>query len=255
MSTDFDLVLDLRLGAVFPTIGHLWTLFSQPKSRKTYEVGGEQGKVFLEMQSWARAYLEVPNFKNLFGFFVAGFNCLTSIVIMKPGWQIRTDIPMTEMQQSRVAIVGNCLLPCWWGITPGVTTWDQTHQYFKMFADEIMQGVSQPIVENNNWAKNTIYVILYYVESDSEKGWVYIDVLDEIVVGLEIGRNSTRLSFQLHQLLNEYGKPEKVLIRTFSDSPDPDFYLPFNLVMYYPEQGILAHYKLEAEKEGEYLVA
>jgi hypothetical protein len=53
VSTDFDLILDHWLGAVFPAIGDLGTLFGQPEGGKAYEVGCEEGEVFLELQSRA----------------------------------------------------------------------------------------------------------------------------------------------------------------------------------------------------------
>jgi hypothetical protein len=37
---------------------------------------------------------------------------------------------------------GNCSLPCWWGITPGKTTWDDAEPYIASFALEIPHAVS-----------------------------------------------------------------------------------------------------------------
>jgi hypothetical protein len=36
---------------------------------------------------------------------------------------------------------GNCSLPCWWGITPGRTTWRETEHYLASLALEIPQAV------------------------------------------------------------------------------------------------------------------
>jgi len=155
--------------------------------------------------------------------------------------------------QRQMQTNGNCRLPCWWGLTPGVTRWDQAYQYFATFADEFFQGDSQQTTKNGITVQDTSYTVLYNIEDGSSRGWVDIEVLDEIIVGLKIAPISTRLSFQLHQLLTDYGKPGQVFIKTYSNSPSSN--LPFRLVIYYPKQHILAYYQLKAEREGDYLVA
>jgi hypothetical protein len=51
--------------------------------------------------------------------------------------------------------------------------------------------------------------------------------------------------FWLSQILNNYGPPEKVWLRTF-DQPR-DQVLPFHLILFYPSQGFMALYSVSAE--------
>lgn len=37
-----------------------------------------------------------------------------------------------------------CLLPCWWGITPGKTTWEQTKDLLSPFVSQILEPLVPP---------------------------------------------------------------------------------------------------------------
>ncbi len=69
---------------------------------------------------------------------------------------------------------------------------------------------------------------------------------------IDIGPDSTVQSFQLHQLLSDYGKPDKILIKTYSNTPAS--YLPFRLVLFYSSQQIMAFFEYEAQKNKDILV-
>ena len=84
MCANFDLLFHGWMSAFLPAIRNLSALVGQPSCRKTNEVGGEQGKVFLQAHRWARAHLDVLNFKNLFAFLVGRFDGLAGVVLMKP---------------------------------------------------------------------------------------------------------------------------------------------------------------------------
>ena len=86
MSSDFHLLLDLRVSTLLPAIWDLGALFRQPNGSETDEVGREEGEQFLELQGIARADFQVVDFEDLFAFAVGSFNGLAGIVIVKPGW-------------------------------------------------------------------------------------------------------------------------------------------------------------------------
>ena len=69
----------------------------------------------------------------------------------------------------------------------------------------------------------------------------YIGVLsvDGVVKSIKIGEYLTG-QFSLPVLLRKYGKPQRILLATEPDSPNGT--VPFHLILYYPDQGILAYF-------------
>jgi hypothetical protein len=59
--------------------------------------------------------------------------------------------------------------------------------------------------------------------------------------------------YMLPQFLATYGQPSQVLLKAFSDAPEGDKLLPFHLLLYYPQRGIMVRYIDLAEKRGEML--
>jgi len=86
-----------------------------------------------------------------------------------------------------------CLLPCWWGITPGQTTWGEARQFLEQFADvdpygtvnqnkpDFYIGVLVPI---SDAMFRTLFpdekeVLPYYLSQ-------YYEVTDGVVISIEI---------------------------------------------------------------------
>jgi len=99
MGPDFDLLLDLRMGAFFPAVGQLRTLLGKPLCCEADKVGGKERSLFLKQERWWGAHLEMPYFKDPFPLFVAGLDRLAGIVVMEPLWQVGGNIILAEVQQ------------------------------------------------------------------------------------------------------------------------------------------------------------
>jgi hypothetical protein len=58
--------------------------------------------------------------------------------------------------------------------------------------------------------------------------------------------------YMLNNLLSEYGPPSTVLIAPFPDDPQypNEENIPFSIVLFYPEKGILAQYIMPKEKDN-----
>lgn len=149
-----------------------------------------------------------------------------------------------------------CRLPCWWGFTPGMTDWQTAQTFFA--------SVGKTSVKYSD-ARITNYTVKFSVpQHDGQIGQVYNvkdGVIDMIWVSGGTVRNRERVygdvqftedwrRYMLPELLDDYGQPTAVLLRTFYSVPEGSF-IPFNLLLFYPQQGILARYYGPTERVGE----
>jgi hypothetical protein len=122
---------------------------------------------------------------------------------------------------------GGCRLPCWWGITPGETTWSLARQSLERFST---------VIQNNQW---TFFAYFWNPGTDDSNTAIFTvenDAILHIQLPAEVGRDS----FRLPQLLAAYGPPEMAYVRKVnSGSPD---YRRYYLFLYYPTQRFLAKY-------------
>ena len=144
-----------------------------------------------------------------------------------------------------------CRLPCWWGITPGITSWEEAKQFFSTFATEIIQSESTQITEKGVSYTETRYILRYVVAGEYPVGAVSLHVINGGISFIQMGRLRIQHTIQLHQLLEEYGPPTQIFISTFSDLPLRP--LPLTLVIFYDDQGIMAMYDYDAERIGDIL--
>ena len=150
---------------------------------------------------------------------------------------------------------GECQLPCWWGFTPGKTSWQIAESFFVSAGKKIGKYRD---------SQTTIYTIYFHIPlHGSQINQDYYTVNDDTIDVITISavpptRNGELVygdaqfardwrSYTLPQLLTDYGQPQQIFLRTFSDTPTG--WLPFNLLLFYPEQGILVSYYGPAEKD------
>lgn len=149
-----------------------------------------------------------------------------------------------------------CQLPCWWGFTPGKTSW-QTAQTFFTLLGKMPGEYRGPGMLN--------YTVDFRIpRHDVQIGQVYIirdGLIEAIWIGASTVRNHERVygdkqfakdwrRYFLPQLLTTYGQPTEVLLRTFRGVPEGSF-VPFNLLLFYPQQGFLVWYYGPTELKGE----
>ena len=147
---------------------------------------------------------------------------------------------------------GGCALPCWWGIIPGETRWKEAEHFLRPFTIIMPLGSSK--VETSGEIKSySIYEIQSSMLQDRTISLSWISKIEGMVTHIDVNSSVTTASFQLNQLLTDYGPPEQVYIRTISNTPG--MYLPFDLILFYPEQRILAHYLFESQLIAETLRA
>lgn len=131
-----------------------------------------------------------------------------------------------------IATNGGCLLPCWWGITPGVTTWEETRSFLEPFATSIL------ILRENLYG-----VTIDNLHESISRGGVGATILvkDNIVQTI-----STEVFYPLTEVLKVYGQPDEV--RVYVDSQSIDALAPFVIALYYEKLGFLASYRGKTSK-------
>ena len=144
-----------------------------------------------------------------------------------------------------------CQLPCWWGITPGQTEWSVAEEFLHRFdpifyeasgiAGEVYYGISIPLLPE-------IFVVdhteLGIIVSDGRVKLIFADII--------IGDTTSDYfpSYTLPIFLTTHGQPGEVWLFTYP-SPYEQEDLPFIVVLFYPEQGIVALYGDNGEVKGD----
>lgn len=178
----------------------------------------------------------------------------TSIPTQTPTW---TPSP-TLSRRAAYALVqdllennGGCQLPCWWGITPGITNWDQARHFLETFVIEIKQNWKGTVIIDGVPVQQADYYITYEIERDV-KSRIYVLVENGIVEETVIGGRGSQRSFRLHQLLTNYGPPSDVFIRAhrYTNDGSPP---PFDFVLYYARNHFWAHFRLTGRLVGDKL--
>ena len=132
---------------------------------------------------------------------------------------------------------GGCQLPCWWGFTPGETTWQTAQEFFAAL------GKSPAAYHDPRGTVN--YTVRFRVpewidqEGHIQQHYVVRDGIIEVIVA-DPGDSQ---NYTLPQLLAAYGQPTELWVRTFSMVADQDDgELPFFVLLHYQQRGIWAEY-------------
>lgn len=120
---------------------------------------------------------------------------------------------------------GGCTYPCWWGITPGLTTWEEAEAILspiesKKLTFTVENGMKKYYLEFPEVSQNMIVEL--YVQ---DKG---------IVDVIRISGNYSMVDF-----LQSYGSPKEIWISSDGIVPGPS---TFRIAFFYSEKGIMAAY-------------
>jgi hypothetical protein len=160
----------------------------------------------------------------------------------------------TELSQLALDLLENnngCQLPCWWGITPGQTTWDTAYELIRIF-DRIPYRAGSEII-----LYEPVIPLPIEVFGDSKVGQLYNvqnDVVIRISVPVAIGDipEGYLTQYTLPAFLTTYGPPAEVWLSTYRAAFENDD-LPFFAVLFYPEQGIVASYSDNGVRQGDFV--
>jgi hypothetical protein len=128
---------------------------------------------------------------------------------------------------------GNCELPCWWGIQPGKTTWQDARTVlypiaWTMHDESSLSNQSSAYIETLFDASKNIHIsAMFYVK-------------ELLIQEIEIRPRPFNRQFRQKEILSEFGVPEIIYINTIKDQRDS-----FRVAFYYPQKGIFALYNSE----------
>jgi hypothetical protein len=150
-----------------------------------------------------------------------------------------TDLESMNMIQELYEKNANCRFPCWWGIIPEKTDWATAKQFLSQFST-VKEGRKYYYTEAGKQHIRTSASYTYNI--DGNEGGGLLTIGDGIITSISV-RPSTG-SYPVDRLLEEYRQPPEVYLTTFQDSPVG--YLPFELIIYYPDLNTVAVYGTEA---------
>jgi hypothetical protein len=132
-----------------------------------------------------------------------------------------------------------CKLPCWWGISPGKTSWDEVWRVLSQFDPE--PYARSTYAKEYPSGGQVVNFLIPVSESISASYSINITLrITNIVHTISIYPIERANNFRLPRFLADYGKPSEVWIHTYRS------YLggipPADVLFFYPEKGILARY-------------
>lgn len=137
---------------------------------------------------------------------------------------------------------GGCLLPCFWGITPGQTDWQTAQRFLTplalqiyVYADNISAEVHLPAPEEVHL---TVLRQTYAFD-------------DGIVTSIKSPVLQT-LNFQPSTILDTYGAPDEVWLNTANASREGHW--GFIMYLFYPQQGFMLQYNVEAVQQNDHVL-
>jgi len=147
------------------------------------------------------------------------------------------DSDAKQILNNMLAQNGSCKLPCWWGMQPGLTNWEDARNSLNSFVGRI-EELEYTDFSENNAIHNHIISVIYYQRGKSSESFE-IRSIDGIIESVAADQDSA-FNYSLSNILSDYGSPHEVYINTTYASPTGE--VPFNLVVDYSEMGFMAFY-------------
>ncbi|MBI5823364.1 MAG: hypothetical protein HZB18_05000 [Chloroflexi bacterium] len=209
-------------------------------------------------------------------------SCAKSNVVTTPSHEVISTFPVAtviaipiipalsfdEAQskfQSLLVNNGGCKLPCFWGINPGKTLFQEAVSIlaplssiseFTRFEKEI--GAIDPDYIDDEFNIHTSVRFLANPNTNtvSQIGFTaraYNRIDDNLIYVFDSSDFIERFSYyMLTNILTEYGKPTKVMMSTMAKLPTGGASNGgFNILLLYPEQGMLVNYTMPMQVVGE----
>lgn len=150
---------------------------------------------------------------------------------------------------------GGCKLPCWWGIVPGETHWDETEQFLLDLSlnIELIKDETTTEVDDTSSRRRAFDIYIDIDIGDAKTHRLGLWTRDNLVTGIRISSPLTNYHFVLNDLLSDQGVPDKIFVFTHANVMEPP--TAFNLILYYQEQRFLAAYSTLVYKENEQITA
>jgi len=147
---------------------------------------------------------------------------------------------------------GGCQLPCWWGFTPGETSWSTVESFFASWGKQAGKyqdsDITNYTIHLNNLDRRYSHSQTYY-EEDGRITFIVLNAVPSDDVGYAYGDAQFAAIWQsvmLPRILEVYGPPSQVFLGT-GGAP----WRPFDLLLFYPNKGFLVEYSGVTEEEND----
>lgn len=127
-----------------------------------------------------------------------------------------------------------CKLPCWWGVTPGTTSWVEARQ--------ILEKVSLSIggQESGDVFAMSVHVLLPYPHNFAKYLEHLYVIRNGIVDYIHIYNYNLAPDYFLVNLLDTYGQPTEIWMRTYSKAEMG--IQNYTIALFYQDNGMLIEY-------------
>jgi hypothetical protein len=153
-----------------------------------------------------------------------------------PQWTPLPTLLDTQAEQTLVGWLGgtpDCLFPCWGGITPGVTTWQEAKQILGAVVNV------QEINENSTCIFGSCKDIDWQNRTNHDLNGYIVSRSNNIIYGIFLEGYHPTPTMRLDRILTLYGKPDKVFVEAYNYiNPDIAFYLTLS----YPNHQFIIHF-------------
>jgi hypothetical protein len=173
-----------------------------------------------------------------------------------PTWTPLPTLPESEkVDRLRILLETNngCQFPCWWGITPGVSNWQDAKQILVPISNDWYESYEESEVAGETI--NFFYLGSYFpIPGEEDEGFVSIQILDGLVTWIIARHFGEKHQFySIHKILAEYSKPDYVWIHAHDVTKPSDliekWYITISVV--YQKRCFVATYStFEGRKEG-----
>ena|GEM_PF-1161036 len=167
---------------------------------------------------------------------------ITPVPTLTPLTPSLTPLPTLPLDEAEALVLelletnGGCELPCWWGITPGGTTWQEAFNFLNTLATQTdWRETRYPQLEINQYGALSYYInVPEYINPNQRMRQIYT-VEEHLIVSIRV-----EATISLNELLSKYGMPQEIWIQTF---PFQSYgKLEMFAGFYYPDYQILAIY-------------
>jgi hypothetical protein len=158
----------------------------------------------------------------------------TSIPTLTPTHTLLTDEQIQAWFLENM-ITSECDLPCWLGITPGVSTWDTTKERLAPYVSQIS--------ELELTGKLGASVIFHFSTNEMPDTVIFLDVSikKNVVTSMSIS-GFEEIGYKLPELLSILGIPGQVWVDGYSVYPNYSGPRTMTLYLYYPDRNFEAHF-------------
>lgn len=150
----------------------------------------------------------------------------------KPYPTLSSDVANEKLRELLINN-SNCRLPCWWGITPGKTTWNEA----LLFLNPLIKRIGEPTVAPSGLTRVTFQLPVQKELGTLDQTYY---VRNNTVVGINAYVFDWSPFLYLSNILTEYGPPDGVFITTYRY--DENGRRPYIVYVIYEKLGMLLLY-------------